>query len=215
MRPVRSTARTTARPSAMVRLMGFSHQTSLPASTAAAEMSACQWGGVAMWTTSMSGLSSTSRKSRYPLTPGPALWSAEARWALSTSHTARNTAPGYVRWLRPMPPTPITALVNMSLGGIVPGPPRTWRGTMVTAATAAAVLRANCRRVIGRGWDMGAPLLGHWHYRDSGMAKLSSLPRPFRFRSSAAQRPKTRRRVFAGCRASPNFANRSARSAQN
>ncbi len=63
MRPFRWTASTTARPSAIVRVMGFSHQTSLPASAAATEMSACQWGGVAMWTMSMSGRASTSRKS--------------------------------------------------------------------------------------------------------------------------------------------------------
>jgi len=53
----------TARPSAMQWVMGFSQITSLPASAAAMEIRACQCGGVAMATTSMSLRSSTRRKS--------------------------------------------------------------------------------------------------------------------------------------------------------
>ena len=56
-------------------------------------MSACQWGGVATWTMSMSGLSSTSRKSAWPVTPAGEASSARARWPRSTSHTALSTAP--------------------------------------------------------------------------------------------------------------------------
>ena len=67
MRKIRlwcATAFTTASPSAIVRVIGFSHQMSLPASAAAMEISACQWGGVAIWMTSMSLRAMTSRKSR-------------------------------------------------------------------------------------------------------------------------------------------------------
>ena len=45
---------TTAMASAMVRVMGFSMYTSLPASMASMAMRACQWSGVAMQTTSTS-----------------------------------------------------------------------------------------------------------------------------------------------------------------
>jgi len=47
----------------MKRVKGFSHSTSLPLCIAAMEISACQWGGVAMATASMSWRSSTRRKS--------------------------------------------------------------------------------------------------------------------------------------------------------
>ena len=38
----------------------------------------------------------------------------------------------------PMPPTPMPAMFSFSLGGVWPGPPSTWRGTMVMAAAACA-----------------------------------------------------------------------------
>ena len=47
----------------MVRLIGFSHQMSLPALAAAIAISACQCGGVAMWMMSMSSRAISSRKS--------------------------------------------------------------------------------------------------------------------------------------------------------
>ena len=64
MRPFLWTASTTFRPSPIVRVIGFSHQMSLPASAAATAIRPCQWGGVAIWTMSMSGRARTSRKSR-------------------------------------------------------------------------------------------------------------------------------------------------------
>src|SRR5882762_7405708 len=45
-----------------------------------------------------------------------------------------------IRFARPMPPTPMPAMLSLSLGGTNPRP-RTWRGTMVTAAAAAACER--------------------------------------------------------------------------
>lgn len=53
----------TFRPSPMVRVIGFSHQISLPASAASTDITPCQWGGVAMCTMSISSRASTSRKS--------------------------------------------------------------------------------------------------------------------------------------------------------
>ena len=46
---------------------------------------------------------------------------------------------------KPRPPAPINATFTLSLGAVNPGPPRTWRGTMVAAVAAADVLR-NLRR---------------------------------------------------------------------
>ena len=61
MRPWRFTSSTTRTPSPIVRVIGFSHQMSLPARAASTAISACQCGGVAMWTTSMSGRARISR----------------------------------------------------------------------------------------------------------------------------------------------------------
>lgn len=47
-------------PSPMVLVMGFSHQMSLPASAAITDIMPCQWGGVAIWTISMSSLAISS-----------------------------------------------------------------------------------------------------------------------------------------------------------
>ena len=65
----------------------------------------------------------------------------------STSHTATNLALGltFFRWPIPMPPTPMTALVTVSLGGVLL--PMMWRGTIETVAAAAIAELANCRRV--------------------------------------------------------------------
>src|SRR5258705_11826017 len=51
-----------------------------------------------------------------------------------------------IRLARPMPPTPMLAMLSLSLGGTKPRP-RTWRGTVVNAAVAAACER-NFRRGI-------------------------------------------------------------------
>ena len=51
-----------------------------------------------------------------------------------------------------MPPTPMTARVSVSLGGVKPGPPRTWRGTIVNerrGGGAPGELAAGHRQ----GWD--------------------------------------------------------------
>jgi hypothetical protein len=54
-------ASTTAIASAIVRVIGFSMYTSLPACMASIAIRACQWSGVAMHTTSTSFCSSTFR----------------------------------------------------------------------------------------------------------------------------------------------------------
>ena len=61
MRLLRLTASTTRRLSPMVRVMGFSHQMSLPARAASTAMMPCQWGGVAMCTMSTLGSAIRSR----------------------------------------------------------------------------------------------------------------------------------------------------------
>ena len=63
MRLCRRAASTMARPSAIVIDKGFSTYTSLPVLHAAIVWMACQWSGVAITTASMSGRSSTVRKS--------------------------------------------------------------------------------------------------------------------------------------------------------
>ena len=42
-------------------------------------------------------------------------------------------------FVRPCPPTPMTATFTLSLGGTKRGPPSTWRGTMVLLALVALV----------------------------------------------------------------------------
>ena len=64
-RPLRSTARTRARPSRRSCVNGFSPKMSLPQFAANTPMGACQWSGVAMSTASMSSRRHSSRKSRY------------------------------------------------------------------------------------------------------------------------------------------------------
>src|ERR1700737_4861734 len=61
-----------------------------------------------------------------------------------------------MRLARPMPPTPMPAMLSMSLGGTKPRP-RTWRGTIVRAAVAAACER-NFRRGIVLSSVMGSSL---------------------------------------------------------
>ena len=61
MRPYLFTSSTTRMPSLIVRVIGFSHQMSLPARAASIEIRPCQCGGVAMWTMSTSLRWSTSR----------------------------------------------------------------------------------------------------------------------------------------------------------
>lgn len=65
MRPEFSTASRKTLPSRMVRVRGFSPNTSLPALTHAIPTMACQWSGSAVITTSTSALASMSRKSAY------------------------------------------------------------------------------------------------------------------------------------------------------
>src|SRR5258706_1876722 len=55
-----------------------------------------------------------------------------------------------IRLARPMPPTLMVAMLRLSLGGTKPRP-RTWRGTMVNAAVAAA-----CERNFRRGMELFA-----------------------------------------------------------
>jgi hypothetical protein len=45
-----------------------------------------------------------------------------------------------------MPPIPTPAMLSFSLGGVWPAPPRTCRGTNVTAAMAAAAVPMKSRR---------------------------------------------------------------------
>src|SRR5213593_2727505 len=47
----------------------------------------------------------------------------------------------------PMPPTPTPAMFSFSLGGVLPLPATTWRGTIVNAATAVPAVRTKARRV--------------------------------------------------------------------
>src|SRR6202022_1172168 len=61
-----------------------------------------------------------------------------------------------MRLARPMPPTPIPAMLSRSLGGTKPRP-STWRGTIVSAAVAAAC-EINFRRGIALGSVMGSSL---------------------------------------------------------
>src|SRR2546428_9559919 len=51
------------------------------------------------------------------------------------------------RLVRPWPPTPMMATFTLSLGATNLGPPRTWRGRIVAAATAEAAVVMNSRRV--------------------------------------------------------------------
>ena len=51
------------------------------------------------------------------------------------------------RLVSPWPPAPISATFTLSLGATNPGPPRTWRGTIVAAAAAVAVAM-NRRRLV-------------------------------------------------------------------
>src|SRR5258707_12678568 len=53
-----------------------------------------------------------------------------------------------MRLARPIPPTPMPAILSLSLGGTNPRP-KTWRGTMVRAAVAAA-----CERNFRRGIEL-------------------------------------------------------------
>ena len=46
-----------------------------------------------------------------------------------------------------MPPMPMPAMLSFSLGGVLPGPPSTCRGTMEKAAAAAAPPRKFLRVV--------------------------------------------------------------------
>ena len=52
--------------------------------------------------------------------------------------------------LRPWPPTPMMATFTLSLGATNPGPPSTWRGRIVAAATAEAAVVMNWRRLAVR-----------------------------------------------------------------
>ncbi len=61
MRPYLFTSWITRMPSPIVRVIGFSHQMSLPALAASIAINPCQWGGVAMWTMSTSFRARTSR----------------------------------------------------------------------------------------------------------------------------------------------------------
>ena len=63
MRPFAFTYSMTRLPSPTVRVIGFSHQMSLPASAAILEIRPCQCGGVQMWMMSTSGRARISRKS--------------------------------------------------------------------------------------------------------------------------------------------------------
>ena len=68
----------TRRPSPTVRVIGFSHQMSLPAFAAITLMQPCQCGGVQMWTTSTSLSARSAMKFSYALTlPQP---HCSARW---------------------------------------------------------------------------------------------------------------------------------------
>src|SRR5690606_41706148 len=51
-----------------------------------------------------------------------------------------------VRSLSPLPPTPIPAIYNVSLGATKPFPPSTKRGTMVNAVAATPACRRKLRR---------------------------------------------------------------------
>jgi len=59
-----------------------------------------------------------------------------------------NSAPMFAR---PWPPQPIRATLTFSLGATNWGPPSTWRGTTVNAATAEAVAPRNWRRLKPQG----------------------------------------------------------------
>ena len=50
--------------------------------------------------------------------------------------------------LIPIPPAPIIATFSVSLGATNPGPPRTFRGTMVNPKAALAMVETKLRRVI-------------------------------------------------------------------
>src|SRR6266567_7608328 len=47
---------------------------------------------------------------------------------------------------RPCEPTPIKAMLTLSLGGTKPGPPKTWRGRMEKARAVPALCSRNLRR---------------------------------------------------------------------
>src|SRR6266481_5774397 len=59
----------------------------------------------------------------------------------------------------PWPPAPMMAMFTFSLGETKRGPPSTWRGTMVRAATPAVVAPRNLRRVNWR-LDFGLFIMG-------------------------------------------------------
>src|SRR5262245_10544845 len=52
-----------------------------------------------------------------------------------------------VTWPIPIPPTPMTARVRTSLGGVNSGPPSTYRGTILTVAKEAMEVLRKLRRV--------------------------------------------------------------------
>src|SRR4051812_18348379 len=52
------------------------------------------------------------------------------------------------RLARPMPPTPTAAMLTRSLGAMWRGPPRTWRGRIVSAAAAVAWPRNKRRELM-------------------------------------------------------------------
>src|SRR4029077_4910678 len=62
-----------------------------------------------------------------------------------------------MRLARPMPPTPMPAMLSMSLGGTKPRP-RTWRGTIVNAAAVTEGCERNLRRGIALFSVMGSSL---------------------------------------------------------
>ena len=66
-------------PSPTVRVMGFSHQMSLPAFAAITLMQPCQCGGVQMWTMSTSLSASSAMKFLYAFTLPQPFFSAQTR----------------------------------------------------------------------------------------------------------------------------------------
>ena len=74
---------------------------------------------------------------------------------MSTSHSATTfsfpSSEAYHKSDVPLPPTPIPAIFNLSLGDVYPSPPRTYLGTIkkLEAASAPCLIKSILEFIIG------------------------------------------------------------------
>src|SRR5512134_2054885 len=80
------------------------------------------------------------------------------------------------RLVRPWPPAPMMATFTLSLGATKPGPPRTWRGRIVVAATADAAVVMNSRRLVSDVFFSVIPFLDRVFVRSPARPQGTLLP---------------------------------------